>query len=306
LPDFERSNLHSNDTGFAATDFADFLQIIFPLIYRDVVCSTFDLSNNTNTKNMTTGIRIKMNGIKGLMLPIIFTVLSINSCMVKAQSTREMLDLTLLKSAQVKLDSINKLYPRKQLSFRGYELSTAFASSRLTSNISQLDGLRAELIGGHVAGMLGNHLGKVKAGVGMYYSTAATPYTINALQGGLSGSLYFLRLKEMTQHSFEPYALIGVNYLQTKFYGSYLNHDAARNYSTIDEPLLATVNIMQLTLGSGVEFQLESDDQKFMHFFIEGGYGLPLVATTSNAVFSGTTIKHSMNLKIGVSFGIAK
>lgn len=258
-----------------------------------------------------TARRIKENSIKGLLLFSLFSALSLKSCSVSAQSSRDARDLQIYEKVQSWKDSVRKLNPRKRPIYLGGEVSLAFPQYDLKSNIAQLNGLHVNYIGTNLGGVLANPITKLKANVGMYYSGSSVPYTMNLLQAGASASVYLLRLKQVTYHSFEPYATIGFTYQQTKFYGNYLptdenNRSTQGNYSTTEAPLLGRIASDQMNIGAGVEYQLESSNDKFMHFFAEINYGVQLSQHASTTHFSGTNIANSTSITVGVSLGILK
>jgi hypothetical protein len=256
---------------------------------------------------------MRENGIKGLIILTMFIVLSLKSCMLRAQSTtsREVLDRKIYLKVQAWEDSVKNLKPHKAPVYLGGELSLAFPQSDLKSKISQLNGLRMSYIGTNLGGVLANDIGKLKANVGMYYSEPSVPYTMSMLQGGLSASVYPLRLNGKKYHTFEPYVLAGISYQQTKYFGTYLLNDNTTsttpyNYSTTEQPLLGKTGFTQMNVAAGVEYQLQDFQNLFIHLFAEVGYGTGLHSTASNKVFSGTTTTNPMWVSVGINFGIIK
>lgn len=255
--------------------------------------------------------RMRENGIKGMIILAMFIVLSLKSCMLRAQSSREMLDRKIYLRVQAWEDSVKKVKPHHKPVYLGGELSLAFPQSDLKSKISQLNGLRMSYIGTNLAGVMGNAIGKLKAQVGAYYSEPSVPYTMSMLQGGVSASVYPLRLKNRTYHRFEPYVQTGISYQQTKYFGTYLLSDQSAqptpyNYSTTEQPLLGKTGYTQLNMAAGVEYQLETNNDVFIHLFAEVGYGTGINSTASNRNFTGTTVANPMWVSLGISFGIIK
>ncbi|MBS1506546.1 MAG: hypothetical protein JSS79_07870 [Bacteroidetes bacterium] len=256
--------------------------------------------------------RMNENGIKGMIILAMFIVLSLKSCMLRAQSfSREAIDRKIYQRVRAWEDSVKKAKPHQKPVYLGGELSLAFPQSDLKSKISQLNGLRMSYIGTNLAGVMGNAIGKLKAQAGLYYSEPSVPYTMTMLQGGLSASVYPLRLKNRTYHRFEPYLQAGVSYQQTKYFGTYLLSDQGAqatpyNYSTTEQPLLGRTGYTQMNMAAGVEYQLENNNDVFIHLFAEVGYGAGINATTSNRNFAGTTVANPMWVSVGINFGIIK
>jgi hypothetical protein len=254
---------------------------------------------------MTHG-KMRDNGVKGLMLLILLIVLATKSSTLTAQSTRIVREDTIASNPYNLEDSVLRLLPAPKL-YKGLELSMGFPNYLLKSNIAQLNGLHVNYIGTNVGTVLANPFGKVKANIGAYWSEPSVPYTMNMLQGGISGSIYLLRLKKVKYHSFEPYVVAGLVFQQTKYYGTYLlNAENASNYSAGNQPVVGKTGYSQLNAGLGVEYQLVNDDNQFIHVFTELSYGMPLFWSASNQSLSGTRASNPATISMGINFGICK
>ncbi len=196
--------------------------------------------------------------------------------------------------------------PRKYPVYRGFEIALGFPSYTLQSSIPQLNHLQTTFIGSTLGGVFANQIGKVKANVGMFYSGSSVPYTIDMLQGGVSANLYLLRLKQIKFHSIEPYAAVGVSHQQAKFYGTYLDQGAYSNNSTADEPLLGRAGWTQMSIGTGVEFQLENDHYQCIHLFTELCYGVPFQFDRSKGPFAKTRNQNPWWISVGIHVGMSK
>jgi len=257
---------------------------------------------------MTAG-RLRDNSIKGLMLFSLFIAMSIKSCVVNAQSSRELRDVQIRSRVQAWEDSVRKSTPSKHPMYLGGEITMAFPQYQLRSHINQLDGLKVSYIGSTVGGVLANDIGKLKANGGLFYSEPTVPYSMTMLQGAVSASVYVLRLKEVKFRTFEPYVLAGLAYQQTKYYGTYLftpEQTASYNFSTTEAPLMGRTGFTQMNVGGGVEYQLESCQNLFIHLFAECRYGIPVSGQASNASFAGTKALNPMTFSVGINFGICK
>jgi len=258
---------------------------------------------------MTTA-RYRQNSTMVLMMFTLFTVLSIKSCTVKAQSSHSAYDDLISKRVKVWADSVKKSNPRKTTVYVGGEMSLAFPQYSLKSRISALEGLRVNYIGTNLGGLIGNAIGKLKANIGLYYSEPSVPYTMEMFQGAIAGTLYILRINKVKHHSFEPYVTLGLAHQQTKFYGNYLPQDNGiaplANYSNSEQPLLGKTGFTQMNTGVGVEYQLTSCNTTFIHLFAEVGYGVSISSSASNLAFAGTRLSNPTTFSLGINFGIIK
>jgi hypothetical protein len=193
---------------------------------------------------------------------------------------------------------------------KGYEISQGVSQSTLQSGIPQLNKLKMTYLGTNLGLVVASPYAKLKAIVGYYGSESSVPYTMNMVQASVSGGVYPLRLLREKYHTFEPYAVGGLAYQHTWFYGTYLpnldNTSPKYNYSSAREPLLGKTGITQLNLGLGLEYQLMSNEIVFIHLFAEMNYSVPILCTASSVVFSGTIPANPTMITLGINFGIIK
>lgn len=200
-------------------------------------------------------------------------------------------------------DSLPKLLSRKHPIYKGLDISMGAPRFNVKSNIIAIKNLSVDCIGGSIGGVLANPVGKLKGSIGIYYSDDNVPYTFDMVTANLSVNVYLLRLKQVKYHTVEPYAFAGLTQLKTSLFGSYVPETANGNMSTGNAPYIAAINSSQLVIGTGVEFQLESDNHDFIHMYAEAGYGhMFRSAGTSNKV-SGTSIPNTLYITIGLSLG---
>jgi len=242
---------------------------------------------------------------------ILLLVLSVNAFVVSAQSFTGMPGDLIREKAKAISDSVRELTSKKCPVYMGAELAFSYPQYLLKSRIAELKQLPVSFIGMNLGGIIGNQIGKVKTNVGMYRSNPAVPYEIDMIQGAVSANIYFLRLKKITYHTLEPYSVVGITYQRTKFYGNYLPtaNDGGRtqiNYSSSEPPVLGRTGFAAISFGAGVEYQLESKNELFIHFFAEVGYGIKIGAIASNSSFDGTAPSNLTSISIGTSFGIMK
>src|SRR5260221_2398627 len=252
---------------------------------------------------MATNRELKTNHTKGLGYLILLLALTILARTAAVGQSPEPRANNRYKSDNVQTA---RQGPPKFPVYRGFEITLGFPTYTLQSSIPQLNRLEATFIGSTLGGVVANQHGKVKANLGMYYSGSSVPYTINMLQGGISGSIYLLRLKQVRFHTIEPYATVGVSHQQAKFFGTSLHQDVYTNASVTTEPLLGRAGWTQLSVGTGLEFQLVNDNHQFVHLFVESCYGIPFQFDRSQGEFANTRNRNPWGITLGVNFGVSK
>lgn len=188
----------------------------------------------------------------------------------------------------------------------GVELSVGAPHFKLESNIAELNNLRTSYFGFNLGGVFATDYSKIKVTAGMYTSDDSVPYEIDFFQGGVSWSLYLLRMEGLRAHAIEPYFILGANLMHAKFYGNYLGPDVATNYSQSNPPYLGKAGYLFANVGIGAEYQLESDALKFIHIFGQATYGVPGIAVYGDKAFSQTTVMGSVTYTLGINFAISR
>jgi hypothetical protein len=273
---------------------------------------------------MTVKSRILNKGLNGIIVLAILLLTGIYSC-VRAQSqtitnTRggdiginfiNKIDCNYSDSAKIMSENLEERIVPECLAnpslndpalYLGYEIAPGSAALSLKSSVNKIDGLRIPFYGARVGGIISNTRGKLKAHAGIYYSDDSAPYDFDMLEGGVSTSIYLLRLRKPRYHTLEPYVVADLTYQVMRYYGSYVANsiDAGKD----NDPLLGNTATSQLRVGMGFEYQLENNDNKFLHFFAEAGLGIPLSSTFSNESLSNTRAINQIWLTIGVDFGL--
>lgn len=188
----------------------------------------------------------------------------------------------------------------------GVELSVGAPHFKLQSNIAELNNLRTSYFGFNLGAVFATDYSKIKVTAGMYTSDDSVPYEIDFFQGGVSWSLYLLRMEGLQSHAIEPYFILGANLMHTRFYGNYLGPDVATNYSASNPPYLGKAGYLFANVGIGAEYQLESETLKFIHIFGQATYGVPGIAVYSDRAFSQTTAMGSVSYTFGINFAISR
>jgi hypothetical protein len=224
--------------------------------------------------------RLNDNIFRGTVLMALFVTLLLKSCAADAQ---------------------------EQVRYVGYEISTNLPFTKLVSDIPQLQTMRIQYTGLRVGGVLVTGGVKYKATIGLHYSSAALPYSFDLFTGSLTTLVYPLKMTSVKRaHTIEPYILGGLRQAQNKYFGTYLSSDRDRNYSKSKEPLLGATYSTQVVGGVGIEYQLENENNNFIHFFSELNYGLPIFEAASCRAFAETRMTSSWAITFGVNFGIVK
>lgn len=248
--------------------------------------------------------RIVTDLIRIAFVSLMTTILTIQSCMSQSKPERIEMDNLLRTKIASWEDSLNRLKPRTRPVYLGFDVSMGAPQYRINSNIDILNKLSVNYFGGMVGGVLANPIGKIKGGIGMYYSGDNVPHTFDLVAANLSVNLYLLRIKEVQYHTLEPYIFAGVSQMKNKLYGYYLSDPSAKiNYSSSEEPYYGSVMTTHMLIGTGVEYQLECDTRNFIHLYAEISYGTTARTSVTRDALSASTIPNSLWITVGMSFG---
>jgi hypothetical protein len=201
-------------------------------------------------------------------------------------------------------DSMRRLKPRNRPVYAGLDVSMGGPSYRIKSNIDALNNLPVNYFGGMAGGVLANPIGKIKSGIGIYYSGDNVPHLFDLLAANLSINLYPLRIKKVVYHTFEPYVLAGISQMKNKFYGYYLPDALAKlNRSFSEDPYVGSVMTTHLLIGMGVEYQLENNHNDFIHLYTEVSLGRNVRTIATRDELSHSVVPTSLWITVGISFG---
>ncbi|HTH58488.1 MAG TPA: hypothetical protein VL728_20720 [Cyclobacteriaceae bacterium] len=190
----------------------------------------------------------------------------------------------------------------------GIELSMTSPHFVLHSNIAQLNGLRTSCTGFNVGGVVTNGFSKLKVTAGMSTSNGNVPYSVDLIRGGASWNVYLLRIGGKKKvHALEPYLTVGASLMRMKYYGTYLDpNTASNNYSSDNLPYLGKSDYVSVGIGAGVEYQLENENLKFIHLFVQTGYGVMSKSLSSDKAFSQTISSGKFSYSMGINFQISR
>jgi hypothetical protein len=188
----------------------------------------------------------------------------------------------------------------------GYSISAGTQSYTLSSNLPRLNGLTVTREGGSIGAVAGNDRGAIRSTLGLFYSSPSVPYSIDVVEIGLSGYVYLLRMNKIKYHTIEPYFSLSTKGIKSGFYDDFSESRTKKNNSTSQEKLEGSVNSLQGFVGIGAEYQLTSESNHFLHFFMEVRYGMTFANYSASNALSQTSTSNPMSFALGVNFGKIK
>lgn len=232
------------------------------------------------TANTMYSERIRENGIKIILVSLLYLILSVYTIVAEAQT----LDI--------------------QGNYTGAAASFQTRVFTLSSDIEALDGLLVVQEGGQAGLFFGNRVIRTRIGLlGLLYSSMHVPRTINVFEVEAGINYYFLQGGSHVR-TFEPYLTGGLVMDNLRFRGHYLNRGEQVNMSE-PEPYLGSISMVDATIGGGIEVGLLNALQ-FVHLFTEVKYGMKIFETATNAAFENTTISDQLMVGLGLRFGILR
>lgn len=186
--------------------------------------------------------------------------------------------------------------------FKGYAVGASVGAYTLQSNIPQLKDLSVRYEGGYIGMIHGNSYGFIRSSIGIYYSSASTPYSIDVLAGSLSANNYIFKWLNINSQSFQPYISLKATALQSTYFGNYLDKDKV-NMSVGKEKRIGRTLSAQGMIGIGVMYQLENTSSHFVNLFAEVSYGTSFLTKTRNIDLAQTQMKRPMIVTLGITFG---
>jgi hypothetical protein len=196
--------------------------------------------------------------------------------------------------------------PVEKMKYFGYTILFGSQSYELLSDRPKLHKLRVSREGGSVGAVLGNSKGAIRSTVGLFYSSATSPCTVDALEVGISGMTYLLRVTNNRYHDVEPYVCIAFKGIKSGFYGNFSETKVKKNNSVSEDEYAGAINSIQGFVGLGAEYQLQNDALQFIHFFAEARYGSTILNYSTSEVLSRTLTANAMSLVVGINFGKIK
>ncbi|UII26214.1 hypothetical protein LVD15_23405 [Fulvivirga maritima] len=194
------------------------------------------------------------------------------------------------------------------LKYSGIGVSFGVKSLVFNSNIDQLNDYHAIQEGGKASLVLGNDFDQISINAaGWYYASNQSQKTIDLFEFGITNHLYFLRAFGIKPLGIAPYVISGVSRQRYKFYGAYVDEEGRGDEGDRKgaEPYLGKLKSMSLSLGLGVEYQLQSE-LEFIHFFAEATGDLSFMSSVDGAAFTDTKTGRLYSFNLGVRFGLKK
>lgn len=224
--------------------------------------------------------RIQENTFKMTVIFILFTVLSVKSCEVNAQS--------------------------KPSFYKGLTASFGTRAITFNSDIPELHNLSVLEEGGNAGVVIGNNAVRARINLaGFYYAAARTPRTINLFETEVLANFYPMRALSNYAGIVDVYTVTGVSYDHMRFFGYYVDQPEGQqiNYSAPNEPYLGRIGTTTVTAGIGMEWTVMEHSNSFVHVFSEARYGFPVMTSASKETFENTTVQKYWAVNLGVSFG---
>lgn len=239
-----------------------------------------------------TALRIKLNMAKGMILAILYVVLSLYSVAANGQS---------LRPSKMKFNSKAGAY--RQPKIKGLDATFGFRLFTLDSDLPELENLNIVQEGGSAGLVFGNRILRTKVGIlGFFYSSPDVPRTINVFENEIAWNFFPLSVTKRTS-IVEPYLAGGFVYNAVKFKGHYASDVDRRINTSAPEPTIGTVHKIDLSLGTGLEIGLLNNYRQFVHFFAEAKYGIKLYQDATDARLSGTSVSNQLFCSAGLRFG---
>lgn len=183
----------------------------------------------------------------------------------------------------------------------GMELGVGGRSFEIESDIPQIDNLTTIKSGGSLGMVFGSEAIKVPVVAGLYFQSIEALQSIDLLSLQANIDVSWLRLLGV-RSPIEVYSITGFSFQHFSFMGTYLDRSEYENVRyVLGEPLLGRQDILNATVGLGIEYRL-LDNYDFIHFFIESQKVIPLNTSSSNH-FTNTIITNTSSFNVGVRVG---
>ncbi|NJM25875.1 MAG: hypothetical protein HC859_10730 [Bacteroidia bacterium] len=175
----------------------------------------------------------------------------------------------------------------------GLEGSLGAKSFSLTSDLTQLDGVRMRQAGGSLGFVVGLSEVQLRPRLGFYYGEAGQTHS-QWIDAGLDLQVYPRQLIRKQGKRFQPYIVSGLSRGTVKLDGMYSGEQTA--------PVPGKLIVTSLAAGAGFEFRFPQA-MDFICLFSQLKYQVPLNYEASTSALNHTKVMQSMTLNVGISFG---
>jgi hypothetical protein len=186
----------------------------------------------------------------------------------------------------------------------GFTANFGGRSFQISSDIEKINNTNVSQAGGQLGFVFGNNIVRSRIGLIGYYSSGKNVAgTIDLFANNASINFYPLALIHREASRIQPYINGGLSYDRMKFYGYYLNQDAAPvNRSTSQAPYLGSIKQINSSFGAGFEFIIVQN-HTFLHFFSEARYGFHVSDVDKNYELRNTSASNNVRVNVGIVFG---
>lgn len=227
-------------------------------------------------------------------------------------------------------------YSRSYFYF-GVEGTMGTKTFSVKSDIPAINGMKA-IEQGFSLGMVGGGrtvLAKVK--YGSYAPTSSAEEKVTFRNMELNVNTFPMEIFKTKNNFFKPYLITGFDRSQLRFIGNYslpapppppppanpcpcICEGAKEEPIPVPEPapsttspteelsedtVLGTVNVVRGTAGVGLIIHVPGKN-KFINFFMEAHYGIPLLARSTSPAFDRTTVTGQLSLNAGLALGLSR
>lgn len=268
--------------------------------------------------------RIRMNGLKLVVIFIMFVIMQFQSCSARAQGS-----------------------PAASRIYLGFDVACGTRSFKLSSDISKLQGRRISQAGMNGGIIIGNNVvsGKLRQGYYRSSSTFSQPFDLIESEGILNlNALQALRRKF---RYFEPYLTTGIERNSLKIYGHFVENEAEEEEitdedckssggpmggpylpagtahgSTSNDPADPTEDLTEgavtsdtrlagkiitsrATIGLGLKCNVPGKGY-FLILYSEVKYGYALGISHTSSTLVQTKVSNQVSINVGISFGLRR
>lgn len=227
---------------------------------------------------------------------------------------------------------------RKSNVYFGIEGTMGTKTFSVRSDISAIDGMKAQEEGFSLGAVLGGRTFLAKLRTGFFKPSSELGEKITARNLELNLNAFPLELFGTKNQFFKPYIIAGIDRARLKFLGNYSlptppqpplptqpsipcpcvcpgdeevvpvpesPPSVSTREEVADNSVLASVNIVWGSVGTGLIIHVPGKN-KFINFFMEAQYGIPLSTRASSPAFDRTSTSEQLSLSAGIAMGLAR
>lgn len=229
---------------------------------------------------------------------------------------------------------------RKTDFYLGVEATMGTKTFSVKSNIPAIDGMKSLEEGLSLGVVAGGKVVLAKIKHGFFKPSAAIAEKINLRNLEINVNAFPLEILRTKNQFFKPYLIVGVDRNQLKFLGNYslptspvppappltpatpcpcicpgeeevipvpstVAATPSLNEELAEDTVLGTVNAVRGSVGTGLVIHVPGKN-KFINFFMEGQYGVPLRRRATSPAFDHTSVTGQLSLSAGLAVGLRR